>query len=1255
MASNTNYDGGIDIEEHDVMEHPAFKSAFPDLSIVKTEIYDEEYDDCGAPFQDSSQFQAEEYPPMEEVAADSTTDVMPEPQPSSPQDLVSSTDHVLDNICISSVSGSHQRHLDLPTKECIEDCVDKKNEDGTSIPRNDTDVQANTKTDEVEYEAKCFRSFVRIENVTVTLNVSSKFCKTCNILFPNRSSMLQHDKRYHMGYESDNDSMISLDDAGSQLSHLEEIASETASSHLEEMMRPQRIQNPNVRRPYKCDRCNKTFTQRSHLGRHQRNVHQIVTNTRSLREKANTTHVHLCKLCNTSFNTKFLLIRHLYNHVGEDKKFKCDFCPEIFNQKVYLEAHLWKHVKDRYINAKASDLVDVKPVVPTPSPVKTPVKASTASNTSEDKNKMLVLRCNKCFCIYRTKKVLRRHMLAEHKIEIQGTIPKDMIVTIDEIKCMFCQRVYMTRKHLNSHILTMCKERRVAVAKQTSHVSVKDVSVAKIKIKTEPRAGVVIKKKIIKKSVIPAKRYYCKKCNVSFETYKGYYRHMTRRHNVKAPLRDQKKKEDIRVQNTLHKCNDCQAHFHKKGTVLRHVQSECEGMKLIKCDVCNLKFTVKTFTMHRKCHPAVNVNAVKYHIIGYDTNRSKTKGSHLEKSKRLRMYFNSKNCIFRCKECKYHFTKYTVAAKHAACHLYSPEQVKNVKPLSCEKCALTFTKFGLETHKRLHKVLKVGQFKVLEFDHKLYRTNAWVSSILNQTEAETVESKDAKVGNVVNSRLKAIKKEKDLTVVKDEFDAEQTNSMVTQVASNNARSNDSKIYLYKCTRCSFHYNLLKTATCHLYKPCVIRRHKLPPCAHCDLLFATPEAHKLYHRGMKTNRLEVVEFNRKMPLSVGKILPATIGKEEASDESNLLTTSESTSESILPSAKCKTVTSIPVQKKSENPKHKAKLYKCGACGAHFLSLLSYPKHVLRSHTLRNGNVRTKPCLYCNLSFTRAGFRKHKRIHHEGKVNLSRDDFEIVEFHEKGEALLNKSQNEPLSNITLPNVKNENESLSNMGTLNNGVITYQCALCDNRYMTKAALDMHVNIDHMEVDMCCQICDKMFANSGLKEAHLHCCDSTFKCCICKVVLPLGELQEHSSCHCNVYKCRQCGATFPKLEMLDEHLEISHADFDRDDDEDGNAISVPESGEELSSDMENTVEYTVSQSKAFNLGANPLNASVKRVLSNVCTECDYETTDQIKFVLHRHTHKDYGPMDCNKCGMKFIWNKNLMRHLRDKRCRTD
>ena len=84
-------------------------------------------------------------------------------------------------------------------------------------------------------------------------------------------------------------------------------------------------------KPYNCDKCIQRFSNKSHLIRHVKFIH-------------NNQQIYNCEICSLSFNKKNKLTKHVFKH-GAKKNYKCyfPFCEKSFFTEGRLKVHINNH------------------------------------------------------------------------------------------------------------------------------------------------------------------------------------------------------------------------------------------------------------------------------------------------------------------------------------------------------------------------------------------------------------------------------------------------------------------------------------------------------------------------------------------------------------------------------------------------------------------------------------------------------------------------------------------------------------------------------------------------------------------------------------------------------------------------------------------------------------------------------------------------------------------------------------------------
>ncbi|XP_056640384.1 zinc finger protein OZF-like isoform X2 [Diorhabda sublineata] len=203
------------------------------------------------------------------------------------------------------------------------------------------------------------------------------------------------------------------------------------------------VENIN-KKPFKCDVCLKTFSQKFPLNRHMLSHTEekpfkcdVCFKTFSEKHKLKThflSHTKekpfKCDICLKTFSQKFSLNRHLLSHTGE-KPFKCDICLKTFSEKHKLKIHFLSHTKEK--------------------PFKCDVCLKTFSQKFSLNRHLLShteekpFKCEVCFKTFSEKHKLKIHFLSHTKEK--------------PFKCDVCSKTFPQKFSLNRHLLSHTEEK----------------------------------------------------------------------------------------------------------------------------------------------------------------------------------------------------------------------------------------------------------------------------------------------------------------------------------------------------------------------------------------------------------------------------------------------------------------------------------------------------------------------------------------------------------------------------------------------------------------------------------------------------------------------------------------------------------------------------------------------------------------------------------------------------------------------------
>ena len=142
-------------------------------------------------------------------------------------------------------------------------------------------------------------------------------CTLCEATFRQTKSLNTHVRRVH--YNEDLKNKSCPHQCGYSTSNNDHLRNHINAVHL-------------GLRPFKCDLCEKDFTQKSHLNTHHKNVHLKVEDSR-----------FYCHSCSKYFTSTQKLDEHVIRIHSVAKRYTCEECGYATNTKRYLLRHSFSH------------------------------------------------------------------------------------------------------------------------------------------------------------------------------------------------------------------------------------------------------------------------------------------------------------------------------------------------------------------------------------------------------------------------------------------------------------------------------------------------------------------------------------------------------------------------------------------------------------------------------------------------------------------------------------------------------------------------------------------------------------------------------------------------------------------------------------------------------------------------------------------------------------------------------------------------
>ncbi len=197
------------------------------------------------------------------------------------------------------------------------------------------------------------------------------------------------------------------------------------------------------------------------------------------------------------------------------------------------------------------------------------------------------------------------------------------------------------------------------------------------------------------------------------------------------------------------------------------------------------------------------------------------------------------------------------------------------------------------------------------------------------------------------------------------------------------------------------------------------------------------------------------------------------------------------------------------------------FNCPACGRSFKQ-----KSYLDAHIITHSAPYS--CPYCGCSFLRkAGLSVHMKSHfNEARVKSSQYPKKTKDFN-KGSFDLKSSQ--------YPKKTND---------FNKG--TFDCSVCGKSFLLRSHLCDHI-LSHVYEKFDCTQCGKSFSTKSYLEHHMkiHSNNRPYESLQCEKPIPPKSFSHiHSKIrnYENPFSCSICQESFPRISLLDEHIEKTH-----------------------------------------------------------------------------------------------------------------
>ncbi|XP_030833737.1 uncharacterized protein LOC764375 isoform X2 [Strongylocentrotus purpuratus] len=576
-----------------------------------------------------------------------------------------------------------------------------------------------------EHEANCVKAHA---TMTSSDQREGEFkCETCNRSYPSKKMLERHSKVHQIWGTA---SSISASSAASSLrdsDSIDDISVEAGTF-------PDEVRPP---RPFKCQLCESTFLEESHL--------QIHVEIHSMDGP------WACVVCKRKLKQRAHLLEHIYVHWGY-KPYVCLYCPMDFKRAYEAERHMISHkqqqretVKHGRIGAtsKNGDVnnageVDestgsILQVLLTKPQTRNESLVSTVHNPSDDfasddfagedvgeafKNlgdsslapqsvtplrcpddgKNRPFACELCDRAFTAKSSLREHLF----LHFGKPYP-----------CDFCERQFTRKAYLISHMKEVHPEADTSAIED----SVLDAKYEEIINKALERNQSMDQKKISQPDMIiepiSDRPYVCKVCGKSFEFSATLKKHMQAHVKLKPLLCDFCERRFVRQSylddhiktqhppglrskdpNKPFKCEICDLTFSKRSYLKDH-RYRHKLKKPFPCSFCTKSFRRRCLLLmhtsrhhpneHRQMVPNQPKAASASHSPGYAPNTLKIKLPFQKQKSAASLDSSLKRDPLMCHECGTTFSSVANVRRHLRIH-------SGERPFTCKFCSWSFNR-----------------------------------------------------------------------------------------------------------------------------------------------------------------------------------------------------------------------------------------------------------------------------------------------------------------------------------------------------------------------------------------------------------------------------------------------------------------------------------------------------------------------------------------------------------------------------------
>ncbi|XP_052253515.1 PR domain zinc finger protein 10-like [Dreissena polymorpha] len=339
--------------------------------------------------------------------------------------------------------------------------------------------------------------------------------------------------------------------------------------------------DPDPKRPYQCEVCNKSFSTEDRLEMHAE-IHQIDQAKplqcmhcykRFVNNSALSCHLkthsslkyYQCPICNLGFDHTTAMREHSYLHANPNGSFNCPECNKVFQEFLVLKRHMRGFHSNREFRCGECDRAF---------PRLDKLKLHSLTHTSEKE-----FMCESCGKQFKRRDKLKDHM---HRMHSDERVEKDRMKAMKPITRKFIPKVAPTEFHrfiYKCHVCMLGFKRRGMLV---NHIAKRH---PEIKFDTVPELNLPILK--------TQRDYYCQYCDKVYKSSSKRKAHILKNHPGSELPQSGRKKSGLTeipgipnptysqtvgsITTMPHQCKFCHKQYASKAKLLQHMRKKHPG------------------------------------------------------------------------------------------------------------------------------------------------------------------------------------------------------------------------------------------------------------------------------------------------------------------------------------------------------------------------------------------------------------------------------------------------------------------------------------------------------------------------------------------------------------------------------------------------------------------------------------------------------------------------------------------------------